>query len=170
MDLSGIKYEVTECPPELKEGRIGGSLTAGARKEVFQKCINVKAIATNPTKKPLKDAAVFGFVSDELAGASVIANNPDFRSDAGQFAQIDTIPPGEDVPVEFVFVGTFSKGDQKGSEELPEITFRGVKAISYPGSARFVGLSPCELDSLSDECDAITQEERTAIKEKKMRY
>ena len=74
------------------------------------------AKATNPTKKPLKDSAVFGFVSDEKAGASVIANNPDFRSDAGQFAQIDNIEPGQDVPVEFVFVGTFSKRDQQGED------------------------------------------------------
>ena len=44
--------------------------------------------ATNPSKTKIKDAGVFGFVSDEQAGASVIANNPDFRSDAGQFAQV----------------------------------------------------------------------------------
>ena len=36
---------------------------------------------------------MFGFVSDEQAGASVIANNPDFRSDAGQFAQVDFHAP-----------------------------------------------------------------------------
>lgn len=166
MDLDGITYQVLdECPPSLKEGRIGGSLGAGARQSVTQSCVNVKCTVTNPTKKPLKDTAVFGFVVDEASGASMIANNPDFRSDAGQFATIDTIPPGEH-EIDFVFVATYNKREQG----VPSITFKSLKAISYPGGARFQELSPCELDSLSDECDEVSDEERKALKEKKMRY
>ena len=81
--------------------------------------------------------------------------------------QVDWIEPGEDVPIDFIFVGTFSKKDvDKG--DLPELTFKGIKAISYPGGARFVELSPCELDSLSDECDAVSDEDRGALKSKSM--
>lgn len=168
MELQGITYSPVECPANLKEGRIGGSLTSGTRKDVFQQCINVKATTTNPSKKKIKDAGVFGFVSDEAAGASVIANNPDFRSDAGQFAQVDWIEPGEDVPIDFVFVGTFSKRDNSKDGELPELTFKGIKAISYPGGARFVELSPCELDSLAPECEDVSDEDRAALKTKSM--
>jgi hypothetical protein len=50
----------------------------------------------------------------------VIANNPDLRSDAGQFAQITTVPPGT-TTVSFVFVATIGK-DNDG--KLPKLTFR----------------------------------------------
>ena len=83
-------------------------------------------------------------------------------------AQVDWIEPGEDVPIDFIFVGTFSKKDVEKGGDLPEITFKGIKAISYPGGARFVELSPCELDSLSDECDAVSDEDRGALKSKSM--
>lgn len=132
----------------------------------MQQCVRVKCSVNNPTKNPLKDTAVFGFVVDESSGASMIANNPDFRSDAGQFATIDRIPPGDN-DIEFVFVATYSKKDQ---DTMPPITFKSLKAISYPGGARFQELSPCELDSLSDECDEVSDEDRQALKEKKMRY
>lgn len=39
--------------------------------------------ANNPNKKEVSDAAVFGFVFDE-ENTSVVANNPDGASDAGQ--------------------------------------------------------------------------------------
>lgn len=107
---------------------------------------------------------------DEKTGASAIANNPDFRSDAGQFASIDSIPPGTNT-IDFVFVATLNKADSKadGDTQRPLI-FKSLKAISYPGGARFQSLSACELDSLSDECDDVSDEDREALREKKMRY
>jgi hypothetical protein len=47
---------------------------------------------------------------------------------------------------------------------------RSLKGISYPGGARFAALSPCELDSLSDACDEQSDEDRDAVRAKKMRY
>jgi len=166
MELSNIQYEADTCPPELKAGRIGGSFGGTVSKEVTQQCVKCTATLTNPTKNTLKDIAVFGFVLDEQAGASVIANNPDLRSDAGQFAQIATVPPGEN-EVSFYFVATIGK-DNAGN--LPKLTFRSLKGISYPGGARFEALSPCELDSLSDECDEQDEEDIAALRAKKMRY
>lgn len=43
--------------------------------------------AQNPTPKDIVDAAVFGFVYDE-ENTSVVANNPDGASDAGQVQRI----------------------------------------------------------------------------------
>ena len=42
--------------------------------------------------------------------------------------------------------------------------------ILQPSVARFNSLSPCELDSLSPECDDESDEDREAIRGKKMRY
>ena len=62
----------------------------------------VRATAVSEAKNEIKDAAVFGYVKTGT-GDSAIANNPDFRSDAGQFATIDTVPPGENkIMFEFV--------------------------------------------------------------------
>lgn len=45
--------------------------------------LQVTVTADNPTPNEVKDAAVFGFVFDEEA-TSVVANNPDGASDAGE--------------------------------------------------------------------------------------
>eukprot|EP00617_Octactis_speculum_P015436 CAMPEP_0185767594 /NCGR_PEP_ID=MMETSP1174-20130828/45026_1 /TAXON_ID=35687 /ORGANISM="Dictyocha speculum, Strain CCMP1381" /LENGTH=220 /DNA_ID=CAMNT_0028451879 /DNA_START=32 /DNA_END=694 /DNA_ORIENTATION=- len=170
MEIMDYTYEAAECPKNFG-GRVGGSFTATAGKAVLQQCVKISCTLTNPTKKPLVDVAVFGFVSEERTGASAIANNPDFRSDAGQFATIDSVPPGTN-KVDFVFVASLNKDDSKlsSAEGLPKLVFRSLKAISYPGGARFQELSACELDSLSDECDDVSDEDRDALKEKKMRY
>ena len=74
MELNDWTYETAECPPALKAGRIGGAFGGAASKEVTQQCVKVTATAINPTKSPLKECAVFGFVLDEAVsrvGASV---------------------------------------------------------------------------------------------------
>ena len=70
MELSDIKYSSTECPPDLKAGRIGGAFGGAVSKEVQQQCVKVTATAENPSKSPLKNVAVFGFVLDEQASHS----------------------------------------------------------------------------------------------------
>jgi hypothetical protein len=46
---------------------------------------------------------VYGFVTDAITTESVLANNPDLSSDAGQFAMIESVKPG-DKQVVFDFV------------------------------------------------------------------
>lgn len=42
----------------------------------------------NPEKsKVLKDVSVYGFVKENDAGNSVLPNNPDFKSDSGQYGE-----------------------------------------------------------------------------------
>jgi len=153
-------YEEVACPPELAQGRAGGSLGAGASIGIAQKCVKVKAEATNTGKKAVPDAAVFGFVLSKEDGSSVVANNPDGRSDAGQFAMIDSVPPGKS-EVEFVFVSQQNtkcrstrefKCPIEGTEPLVELKFQGVKAISYPGGDRYKLYDECEQNEFAEGC------------------
>ncbi|KAJ1461050.1 hypothetical protein M885DRAFT_508595 [Pelagophyceae sp. CCMP2097] len=115
---------------------------------LLPKCVLVKAKSFNPKKTAVSDAGVFGYVKT-ATGDSVIANNPDFRSDAGQFTMIKLVPPGAG-RVEFEFVAVIP--DSK--DALGELEFVGTKAVSYPGGKRMATFTECELDSLSDACDA----------------
>lgn len=146
IDLDVKAYEEIQCPPELAAGRIGGSIGAGASKGVKQRCIKVTASATNPQAKPVKDAAVFGRVFNGADNNSVVANNPDGRTDAGQFAMIDTIKPGAN-DIDFVFVATDSKGSEMG-----QLRFESLKAISYPGGDRYKPYDPCEQNEAMEGC------------------
>ena len=147
IELNDITFEDT--------GKKVGDICAGrplkvpgekAAEGLVPKCVVVRAKTVNPKKQGAKDAAVFGYVKT-ATGDSAIANNPDFRSDAGQFAMIPLVPPG-DGSVEFEFVAVLP--DEK---DLPTLKFDNLKAISYPGGARMAPLTACELDSLSDACD-----------------
>ena len=51
---------------------------------------------------------VYGFVTDSDTGESVLANNPDLRTDAGQFAMIETVTP-QDKTVVFDFVAAIPR-------------------------------------------------------------
>merc|ERR1719316_2470576 len=102
--LTVQSYEETECPDYLAQGRAGGALGAGAGGAgIAQKCVTVKATATNETGKDVKDAGVFGVVNGKIDGMSVLGNGQDGKNDAGQFAMIDAIKPGES-DVSFIFV------------------------------------------------------------------
>ena len=148
IELTNMRYEDTN----KKVGEIcaGRPLKPPGEKVaavLLPKCVAVTATASSKSKKDVKDAAVYGYVKT-ATGDSAIANNPDFRSDAGQFAMIPKVPPGStDVAFEFVAVIPDSKGD------LGSLVFEGLKAVSYPGGARMATFTACEMDSLSDACD-----------------
>lgn len=102
--LSVNSYSETECPPELAQGRAGGALGAGAGGAgIAQKCVLVQATVSNGSGKTVKDAAVFGVVSEAETGMSVLGNGQDGKNDAGQFAMIPVVQPGTS-DVEFLFV------------------------------------------------------------------
>lgn len=138
----------------------------------------VRATAVSEAKNEITDAAVFGYVKTGT-GDSAIANNPDFRSDAGQFATIDTVPPGENkIMFEFVAVIPDKVPDGlspraaaefigKGEAELGTLSFSSMKAISYPGGARSATFTECELDSTSDACDEEQQTFESGLKRRK---
>jgi hypothetical protein len=101
-----------------------------AAEGLFPVCIEVEAKLSNPKKDTFKDVAVYGFVKENTAGNSVLPNNPDFRSDAGQYAMIKSVPPG-DGTVTYQFVAAVTTDPKK--EPIPGLTFFNTKAISFPG-------------------------------------
>lgn len=54
-------------------------------------CVTVDAELTETSPKDLEKVGVYGFVKDGETGDSVLANNPDLSTDAGQFAMIEAI-------------------------------------------------------------------------------
>ncbi|CAM9817736.1 unnamed protein product, partial [Scytosiphon promiscuus] len=77
MELTEPEYASVVCPPKTQ---VPGEKAGAGLKPV---CVKVTVAANNPSPKEVIDAAVFGFVYDE-EGTSVVANNPDGASDAGQ--------------------------------------------------------------------------------------
>jgi hypothetical protein len=54
-------------------------------------CVTVEASLDEAPPKDLNKVGVYGFVTDGETGDSVLANNPDLSTDAGQFAMIESI-------------------------------------------------------------------------------
>ena len=73
-------------------------------------CVTVKATITSPTEKrpTLTKVGLYGFITDSVTGESVLANNPDLSTDAGQFTIIESVGK-EDVDVEFEFIAAVPK-------------------------------------------------------------
>jgi len=167
--LTVRSYEEIVCPEALAQGRAGGALGAGAGGAgIAQKCVQVKAQASNPAKIEFTDVGVFGVISEKKTSMSVLGNGQDGKNDAGQLAMIDKIPPG-DSAVEFVFVSQQStecrnsraKVDGKlveykcpvgGTEPLVELQFEKMKAVSYPGGDRYKGYDECEQNEFAEGC------------------
>ena len=89
------------------------------------------------------------FVSSFSQATSVVANNPDGASDAGQFAIIDKIPKGSS-RVSFQFVAAIEPNENFDSKKLK---FRSLKAISYAGGKQYGAITECEMNPLAAECD-----------------
>ena len=112
---------------------------------LFPVCIEVTAEVTNPKNTELKDVSVYGFIKDDQ-GNSVLPNNPDFKSDGGQYAMIKSVPAGKSIQT-FQFVAAVTS-DPKTTPP-PPLTFFKTKAISFPGGDKFQPLSDCEIDPRS---------------------
>lgn len=94
--LQVTAYKEITCPEALRQGRAGGALGAGAGGGgIAQKCVEVDAKASNPSKNDYVDVGVFGLVTETKTSMSTLGNGQDGKNDAGQFAMIDKIPAGE---------------------------------------------------------------------------
>ena len=154
-------YEEVTCPEELRQGRAGGALGAGAGGGgIAQKCVKVNAQASNGSGKLVKDAGVFGIVYGKQDGMSVLGNGQDGKNDAGQFAMIDSIPAGES-DISFLFVAQQSddciptrqnKCPVEGTKPLMTLQFEKVKAISYLGGDRYKVYDECEQNEFAEGC------------------
>lgn len=172
--LNVRSYAEIECPEALAQGRAGGALGAGAGGAgIAQKCVQVKATASNPSKNTFSDVGVFGVISEKKTSMSVLGNGQDGKNDAGQLAMIDKIPPG-DSDVDFTFVSqqsTECRNSRKkvcpedgpcklveykcpvaGTEPLVELQFEKMKAVSYPGGDRYKVYDECEQNEFAEGC------------------
>ena len=70
-------------------------------------CVIVQAKLAESSPKDLEKVGVYGFVVDAKTGDSVLANNPDLSTDAGQFAMIEEITT-KTKEVEFEFIAAVS--------------------------------------------------------------
>ncbi|CAB1097739.1 unnamed protein product [Ectocarpus sp. CCAP 1310/34] len=142
MELTEPEYASVVCPPKTQ---VPGEKAGAGLKPV---CVKVTVTANNPSPKEVVDAAVFGFVFDEDS-TSVVANNPDGASDAGQFAIIDKIPKGSS-RVSFQFVAAIEPDEDFS---LKKLKFKSLKAISYAGGQQYGAITECEMNPLAAECD-----------------
>jgi len=158
--LTVKSYEEVTCPESLAQGRAGGALGAGAGGSgIAQKCVEVTAAAQNGSGKKIVDAGVFGVVMDDK-GMSTLGNGQDGKNDAGQFAMIDSLPPGDSM-VKFLFVSqqnTECRSTRKekcpvgGTEPLVPLKFEKLKAIAYPGGDRYKEYNECEQNEFAEGC------------------
>ena len=102
---------------------------------------------------------VYGFVVDGITGDSVLANNPDLSTDAGQFAMIETITP-KTKNVEFEFIAAVPKEKDLSQFEngIGELDFQSLRIVSFPGGQQYGAVNPCEMNEFSDECEAWEEE------------
>jgi hypothetical protein len=85
--------------------------------------------------KNLEKVGVYGFVTDAETGDSVLANNPDLSTDAGQFAMIEQINTS-DSQVKFEFVAAIPM-EKDVSNGIGSLQFDSLRIISYPGGQQF---------------------------------
>jgi hypothetical protein len=83
--LTPTSYTALPCP---KNRPIPGQKAMAGMRGL---CVTVEANLDEAPPKELNKVGVYGFVTDGETGDSVLANNPDLSTDAGQFAMIESI-------------------------------------------------------------------------------
>lgn len=118
-------------------------------------CVQVKAELAENSPKDLDKVGVYGYVEDTLTSESVLANNPDSGTDAGQFAMIPSISP-KDKKIEFEFIAAVPMEVDLSQYDagISPLGFKSLRVISFPGGQQFGAISPCEMNEFSDECEA----------------
>lgn len=122
-------------------------------------CVTVVANVLDAAPKDLEKVGVYGFVVDGVTGDSVLANNPDLSTDAGQFAMVESITP-KTTQVEFEFIAAVPREKDLTEFEngIGPLDFQGLRVVSFPGGQQYGAVSPCEMNEFSEECEAWEQE------------
>lgn len=148
IDLLNPVYSAAPCPPSRP---IPGEK---AMKGMRGLCVTVKADLKNATPKDISDVGIYGFVTDAVTGDSVLANNPDLSTDAGQFSMVKSIQT-TDTSIEFEFVAAVprEKDISQYDNGIGELAFNSLRIINFPGGQQYGAISPCEMDEFSLECE-----------------
>jgi hypothetical protein len=148
INLVAKSYTAAPCPPSKPIP--GEKAMAGMR----GLCVTVQADLGEAAPKDLEKVGVYGFITDGLTGDSVLANNPDLSTDAGQFSMIEVITT-KDKKVEFEFVAAvpIEKNLKDFENGIGPLDFSSLRIISFPGGQQYGEINPCEMNEFSDECD-----------------
>ena len=147
--LKPTSYSAQPCPPSKP---IPGQQ---AMKGMRGLCVTVQADLLEASPKDLEKVGVYGFVTDGVTGDSVLANNPDLSTDAGQFSMIEEVLPStRKVTFEFVAAVPQEKDLSAFENGIGPLDFASLRLISFPGGQQYGAISPCEMNEFSDECEA----------------
>lgn len=132
-------------------------------------CVTVDVDMKSQAPKELEKVGVYGFVKNGETGDSVLANNPDSSTDAGQFAMIESVTP-KDKKLQFEFIAAIPKDVDlsKYDNGIGPLDFESLRIISFPGGQQYGAISPCEMNEFSDECEAWEAENGPYQKQKFM--
>lgn len=145
-------YSAKPCP---KDKPIPGEK---AMKGLRGMCVTVTAELEEAPPKNLEKVGVYGFITDAETGDSVLANNPDLSTDAGQFSMIDSVTTNDSkITFEFVAAVPMEKDLTVYANGIGNLNFEGLRIISYPGGQQYGAISPCEMNEFSAECEAWEQ-------------
>ena len=140
-------YTAKPCP---KDKPIPGEK---AMKGMRGLCVTVEAELTEKSPKALEKVGVYGFVKDGITGESVLANNPDLSTDAGQFAMVESVTPSDKtISFEFVAAVPMEKEIDKFENGIGNLDFASLRVISFPGGQQYGAINPCEMNEFSSEC------------------
>jgi len=126
--LKNVVYSAKACP---KDKPIPGEKAMRGMRGL---CVTVTADLEEGSPKDLDKVGVYGFITDAASGESVLANNPDLSTDAGQFAMIESVTTTTK-SVEFEFVAAIPREIDISQEELGivPLKFTGLRIVSFPG-------------------------------------
>lgn len=153
INLLNPTYTAIPCP---KDKPIPGEK---AMKGMRGLCVTVNVDLEESPDRALDKVGVYGYITDKGTGESVLANNPDLSTDAGQFAIIPKIETTEK-KTHFEFIAAVPREmDMSPFEEgIAPLNFASLRVVSFPGGQQYGAISPCEMNEFSDECDAWEEE------------
>lgn len=153
INLLNPKYTAIPCP---KDKPIPGEK---AMKGMRGLCVTVDVDLEELPDRELEKIGVYGYITDKGTGESVLANNPDLSTDAGQFAMIETIKK-TDKKTQFEFIAAVPQEmDMAPFEEgIAPLTFKSLRVVSFPGGQQYGTINPCEMNEFSDECEIWEEE------------
>jgi len=159
INLLNPTYTAIPCP---KDRPIPGEK---AMKGMRGLCVTVNVDLEESPAVPLSQVGVYGYITDKGTAESVLANNPDGGTDAGQFAMIDAITTS-DKKISFEFIAAVpSEQDLTPYDEgIAPILFKSLRVVSFPGGQQYGKISPCEMNEFSDECAAWEDENGAYVK------
>jgi hypothetical protein len=146
--MTPTSYTAKICPPDRP---IPGEKAMQGMRGL---CVTVEADLKEAPPKDLTKVGVYGFVKDATTGNSVLANNPDLSSDAGQFTMVEMVKT-TDKKIQFEFIAAVPmERDISGyANGIGPLDFEGLRLVSFPGGEQYGAINPCEMNEFSDECE-----------------